>query len=119
MLKVKKVSYNTLKSTIRDISAVTTLTDRIGGHFLNGDPTKVIFHDLADEIKGGIPSFEHETGLDSRMKRKLDAEVLNDSITEMEFYESGRMKRLKEEVPLNTFMNLYIARRHISSTYAR
>lgn len=98
MMKVKSVSSKALDATLRDINAVTSLTDRVAGNFLHGKPPKVIFHDLADDMISicdeGTVSLEHSTGMNPRMKRGL---VTTDS----EFSASGNSKRLKTEVPQN------------------
>lgn len=102
------MSSRALNATLRDIDAVTNITDRIAGHFLHGDPTKVIFQDLADDISNcdnGDLSLVYRTGV----KRQLETLALNDLATETEFCASGRIKRLKIEVPLIPIMHVYIA----------
>ncbi|KAI3444281.1 hypothetical protein Pfo_000946 [Paulownia fortunei] len=97
---VKLISSRALNATLRDIDAVTNLTDRIAGHFLNGESTRVVSQDLAGDISNcdnGIFSLVHRTGLQSRMKRQLDTMTLNELTTETEFCASGRVKRLKKE----------------------
>ncbi|XP_042050349.1 mediator of RNA polymerase II transcription subunit 15a-like isoform X2 [Salvia splendens] len=64
---VKSVSSKALNATIRDINAVTTLTDRVAGNFARG------------------------------MKRELDALASHDFRTDTELYATGSIKRLKTE----------------------
>ncbi|KAL0339814.1 UNVERIFIED_CONTAM: Mediator of RNA polymerase II transcription subunita [Sesamum radiatum] len=49
-LKVKSISSRALHASLRDINAVTSLTDRITGHLLHDESTKVVFHDLVDDL---------------------------------------------------------------------
>ncbi|KAG8372174.1 hypothetical protein BUALT_Bualt12G0039000 [Buddleja alternifolia] len=89
---VKSISSNALNAALRDIDAVTNITDRIPGNLLPDEPSRFIIHDLA----GDISSIGASTG--SRIKRKLNASALNDSTAEMEFYASDSIKiKLKKE----------------------
>ncbi|KAL2232959.1 UNVERIFIED_CONTAM: Mediator of RNA polymerase II transcription subunit 15a, partial [Sesamum indicum] len=97
-LKVKSISSRALHASLRDINAVTSLTDRITGHLLHDESTKVVFHDLADDLSNcddGDFSLVDRTSKKQRMERRLDSMALNDLTTEMEFF--PRAKRLEKE----------------------
>lgn len=100
---MKSVSSKSLNATLRDINAVTSLTDRAAGNFLYGKSTKVIFHDLADEMisncNEGTFILEDNTGMMPVMKRELVTMALDDlTPTDSEFGANRCIKRLKTEV---------------------
>ncbi|XP_042053628.1 mediator of RNA polymerase II transcription subunit 15a-like isoform X1 [Salvia splendens] len=90
---VKSVSSKALNATVRDINAVTTLTDRVAGNFVLGKAKKIIFYDLADDIVSCCDEGDMKSG----MKRELDALASDDFRTETELYAMGSVKRLKTE----------------------
>ncbi|KAK4404716.1 Mediator of RNA polymerase II transcription subunita [Sesamum angolense] len=97
-LKVKSISSRALHASLRDINAVTSLTDRITGHLLHDESTKVVFHDLADDLSNcddGDFSPIDGTSKKKRMERRLDSMTLNDLTTETEFF--PQTKRLEKE----------------------
>ncbi|KAH6779561.1 hypothetical protein C2S52_010798 [Perilla frutescens var. hirtella] len=89
---VKSVSSKALHATLRDINAVANLTDRADGNFLRGKPTRVNFHDLADDI-----IINSDQGMKSRVKRELDTVAMDDFTASTEFCSSASIKRLKTE----------------------
>ncbi|KAL0383404.1 UNVERIFIED_CONTAM: Mediator of RNA polymerase II transcription subunita [Sesamum calycinum] len=95
---VKSISSRALHASLRDINAVTSLTDRITGHLLHDESTKVVFHDLADDLSNcddGDFSPIDGTSKKKRMARQLDSMTLNDLTTETEFF--PQTKRLEKE----------------------
>ncbi|KAL1548780.1 mediator of RNA polymerase II transcription subunit 15a-like isoform X1 [Salvia divinorum] len=90
---VKSVSSKALNATVRDINAVTTLTDRVAGNFIRGKAKKIIFYDLADDIVSCCDEGDMKSG----MKRELDALASDDFRTNTELYARGSIKRLKTE----------------------
>ncbi|KAL0404768.1 UNVERIFIED_CONTAM: Mediator of RNA polymerase II transcription subunita [Sesamum radiatum] len=94
---VKSISSRALHASLRDINAVTSLTDRITGRLLHDESTKVLFHDLADDLSncdGGDSSPVDRTSKKQRMERRLDSMTLNDLTTETEFF--PQTKRLEK-----------------------
>ncbi|KAK4412796.1 Mediator of RNA polymerase II transcription subunita [Sesamum alatum] len=95
---VKSISSRALHASLRDMNAVTSLTDRITGHLLHGESTKVVFHNLADDLgncDNGDFSPVDRTSKKRRMECPLDSMTLNDLTLKMEYF--PRTKRLKKE----------------------
>ncbi|KAL0359660.1 UNVERIFIED_CONTAM: Mediator of RNA polymerase II transcription subunita [Sesamum angustifolium] len=95
---VKSISSRALHASLRDINAVTSLSDRITGHLLHDESTKVVFHDLADDLSNcddGDFSPIDGTSKKKRMARRLDSMTLNGLTTETEFF--PQTKRLEKE----------------------
>ncbi|XP_075508877.1 mediator of RNA polymerase II transcription subunit 15a-like [Primulina tabacum] len=97
---VKSVSSKSLNSSLRDISAVTNITDRTTRSLSHIESDRIFVQDLSDDIRNheeGNFSLIYGTGIETRIKRQLSTMVSDDSISEMELNADSRMKRLKKE----------------------
>ncbi|KAL6525595.1 hypothetical protein OROHE_015902 [Orobanche hederae] len=78
---VTAMSPRALNSAIQDMDAVTSLTDRIATNFVHGDSTKVVFHDLVDDIS----------------KFRMQSPMKDRTETETQYFSSGSGERLVKE----------------------
>ncbi|KAL6555305.1 hypothetical protein OROGR_006563 [Orobanche gracilis] len=78
---VTAMSPRSLNSAIQDMDAVTSLTDRIATNFVHGDSTKVVFHDLVDDIR----------------KFRMQSPMKDQTETETQYCSSGSGERLEKE----------------------
>ncbi|XP_073132207.1 mediator of RNA polymerase II transcription subunit 15a-like [Henckelia pumila] len=94
---VKSLSTRALNSSIRDICAVTNMTDRTARSLSHSESDRIFVQDLADDIRNYEDGNYSLIYGSSRMKRRLSTMVSDDSISEMELNADSPMKRLKKE----------------------
>ncbi|XP_073137662.1 mediator of RNA polymerase II transcription subunit 15a-like [Henckelia pumila] len=97
---VKSLSTRALNSSLRDIYAVTKMTDRTARSLSHSESDRIFVQDLADDIRNyedGNFSLIYESSIETRMKRRLSTMVSDDSILEMELNADSPTKRFKKE----------------------
>ncbi|KAL7097666.1 hypothetical protein ACP275_10G158000 [Erythranthe tilingii] len=107
---LKSVSTGTLTAALTEIKGVVALNDAIGGQLVLGQPMKVIFHDLGDDISNfvnGNSRLVDKTCTEySKMKRKLDGVASNETPNETGFFssENRMIKRPRKELVMDVLM---------------
>ncbi|KZV27375.1 mediator of RNA polymerase II transcription subunit 15a-like [Dorcoceras hygrometricum] len=97
---VKSVSTRTLNSSLRDICAVTKITDRTARILSHSESDRIFIQDLADDIRNyeaGNIGLTYGTAIEARMKRQLSTMVSDDSTSEIDRNGDSWIKRLKIE----------------------